>query len=99
MYQITKDGVLLGVYHSPQWVKVQENGFLGLCRREEAQGVVVGGAVYRLEDQEIPGAETAAAEEISEEEVQKRQQEVLDGKAEKKEVQDLLSAIERGTAL
>lgn len=48
MYVFMKNGVEVGAETSPQWVRMQSNGYFGLCDAAAAEGVNLGGTVYHL---------------------------------------------------
>lgn len=41
MYKVLKGNQEIALLKNPTWIKVQENGYYGLCEKEEAHGVVI----------------------------------------------------------
>lgn len=59
MYTIFKNSAPLGYTDSPVFIRLQSNGCYGLCKPQEAQGVVFNGTPYHLLGKpDIPGLET-----------------------------------------
>lgn len=53
MVKFTQNGIVIALAEVPNWVRVMENGAYGLCRYEDAEGVVIDGKVYSLPGYEI----------------------------------------------
>ncbi len=65
MYRIFKDGAQLGLADTVTYVRLLENGCLGLCDEGEAQGIVYDGEAYHLLGRaELPGYETVLLSEV-----------------------------------
>jgi hypothetical protein len=66
MYKIIKDGVLVGLTGTPNYIKLQENGCYGLYPEDEAQGVAFDGTPYQLEGKaKMEGLEVVTMEEAA----------------------------------
>nr|DAG62594.1 MAG TPA: hypothetical protein [Caudoviricetes sp.] len=65
MIRFLKDGALIALSEQPTWVCLLENGTYGLCSREEAQGVVIGGTVYNIDGNVISQNGDVAYNEVS----------------------------------
>ena len=48
MYEIIKDGAVLALTESPNYIQLHPDGFYILCEQSEAQGVAVNGTPYHL---------------------------------------------------
>lgn len=48
MYQIIKDGAVLALTETPNYIKLHENGDFVLCTEEESEGVAYAGEAYHL---------------------------------------------------
>ena len=48
MYEISKDEGVIALAEKPNYIRRHADGFYILCEEEEAQGVAVDGAAYRL---------------------------------------------------
>jgi hypothetical protein len=65
MYRIFKDGAQIGLSDTVTYVRMLDNGCLGLCAEGEAQGIVHDGVVYHLVGRsELPGYETVLLNEV-----------------------------------
>ena len=65
MYQFTANGEVIGYAVEPNYIKKLDNGCYGLCNEEEATGVSVNGAQYRLDGKELDGLPIAEISEIT----------------------------------
>jgi len=50
MHEIRKNGAVLAMTESPNYIRLHPEGFYILCSRDEAQGVAVNGVPYALTD-------------------------------------------------
>ena len=50
MYEIRKDGAVLALTESPNYIRLHPDGFYILCEKTEAQGVAVNGVPYALSE-------------------------------------------------
>lgn len=48
MYEIIKDGAVLALTESPNYIRLHPDGFYILCSEKEAQGVALNGTPYHL---------------------------------------------------
>ena len=48
MYKIIKDGAVLALTESPNYIRLHPDGFYILCEQKEAQGVALNGTPYHL---------------------------------------------------
>lgn len=76
MIKFLKDGALIALSEQPTWVCLLENGTYGLCQREEAQGVVIGGAVYNINGNVISQNGDVTYNEVSNSEFMMQQDKV-----------------------
>ena len=50
MYRFIKDGNQLALIERPRFIKIQPNGYFGLCEEKDAQGVIINDIAYSIED-------------------------------------------------
>lgn len=48
MYEIIKDGTVLALTESPNYIRLHPDGFYILCEQSEAHGVALNGTPYHL---------------------------------------------------
>lgn len=58
MYLFKINGITLALVENPNWVRVQKNGYYGLCEYQKASGVAINGTVYNLPGHDIGGVST-----------------------------------------
>ena len=65
MYEIRKDGTVLALTESPNYIRLHPDGFYILCEQSEAQGVALYGTPYHLFGRKpMDGLETVMLVEI-----------------------------------
>ena len=65
MYEIIKDGAVLALTESPNYIRLHPDGFYILCEQKEAQGVALNGTPYHLFGRaSMEGTETVVLAEI-----------------------------------
>lgn len=65
MYEIIKDGAVLALTESPNYIRLHPDGFYILCDQSEAQGIALDGTPYHLFGRTaIDGLETVVLVEI-----------------------------------
>lgn len=65
MYEIIKDGAVLALAESPNYIRLHPDGFYILCEQSEAQGVALDGTPYHLFGRKpMDGLETVVLVEI-----------------------------------
>ena len=65
MYEIIKDGAVLSLTESPNYIRLHPDGFYILCEQSEAQGVALDGTPYHLFGRKpMDGLETVVLVEI-----------------------------------
>lgn len=65
MYEIIKDGAVLALTESPNYIRLHPDGFYILCEHSEAQGVALNGTPYHLFGRKpMDGLETVVLVEI-----------------------------------
>ena len=58
MYEIIKDGAVLALTESPNYIRLHPDGFYILCDQSEAQGVAVDGVPYALSEGALGACES-----------------------------------------
>lgn len=64
MYLFKINGATIALVENPNWVRVQKNGYCGLCEYPQATGVAINGTVYNLPPHDIGGVATVDYEEV-----------------------------------
>ena len=65
MYEIRKDGAVLALTESPNYIRLHPDGFYILCEQSDAQGVALYGTPYHLFGRKpMDGLETVVLVEI-----------------------------------
>jgi hypothetical protein len=60
VFQFNKGDTVLALVDKPRWIRMQANGFYGLCLMHEATGIAIGDTIYSIEGREpIEGADEA----------------------------------------
>lgn len=65
MFTFTVDGKVIGCAITPSYIKLLANGYYGLCKAEEAEGVVVDGAPFGLAGKGINNLPIVEVDEIN----------------------------------
>lgn len=60
MYLFKVNGATIALVDNPNWVKVQKNGYYGLCEYPQATGVAIDSTVYNLPGHDIGGVATVS---------------------------------------
>ena len=58
MYEIIKDGAVLALTESPNYIRLHPDGFYILCEQTDAQGVAVDGVPYALSEGALGACES-----------------------------------------
>lgn len=65
MYQVLKNGTVFELLLDPVWVKMQDNGSYCLCQKSEAEGVVMNGTVFPLENGSVSSLDNGSGQKSS----------------------------------